>query len=433
MFLPIGNGSKYRSPRMVNNMIRCTYADFNDVSATTTGDGAMTVVDTQTATFSCGASAGTAYFAMGSVDLFAGKWYAISCEVSELTNYTFDIFRLQGITAETEGEANLAGSDVTAQAGRRVMTCFKASTTESKDLRMGLVIGVANSSVTISKPMIQEMDDLSELAPYVYPTENSGGNDYWYQALDFTDDGYWDNDNKLYVAPTAIDRFPVRRSAVGIIISDSFGNTFNGDWPLRISLALNKTGFYLNGEAGRSMQTVADNIETILGDTAPQIRFNAGGTLSEHDFEDYMPYPKFAVINLGINDIFSASVSDNPIADMQAALKTIIARCVVKDVTPICVELTPAGDAPGYNAATLDKLRINMWNAWLKSYCDAQGFLFVDTYSEMEGDANPDQLSDTANGDTNEYTTDGLHPDTVDGSTAYAGLILKAVRKLPVD
>jgi lysophospholipase L1-like esterase len=106
--------------------------------------------------------------------------------------------------------------------------------------------------------------------------------------------------------------------------------------------------------------------------------------------------PTFIVVQGGINDI----VGGASLSDMQANVVTIMGLIKAAGIFPVFWNVGPAaGTVP-------HKDLIDSYNAWLKTYCDAQGASYIDAYAALVDPAVPRALNPVYD------SGDGIHPNT---------------------
>jgi lysophospholipase L1-like esterase len=115
-------------------------------------------------------------------------------------------------------------------------------------------------------------------------------------------------------------------------------------------------------------------------------------------------HPTSIVILAGFNDLGDTSAVPTPIPDIERNLQTMAELAILHHIRPVFASLLPV-----YN----DKLRFPIMetripqglleiNKWLKSYCDEQGYTYIDYYAAM---VSPDGKM------RKDLSDDGIHPN----------------------
>ncbi len=132
--------------------------------------------------------------------------------------------------------------------------------------------------------------------------------------------------------------------------------------------------------------------------------------------------PKAVVILGGTNDI-EAGISANQIEDNLAMMGDL---AKARGIKPIFASILPVSDYhkdadPGYEmTVNRPPATIQSINAWIKSYCQSQGFAYMDYYSAMVDSAGRMQA---------DLSDDGLHPNAK-GYRAMSPVALEAIGRV---
>ena len=404
-----------RLPRVGKNLLNNGAIKANIIPINDFGTGSHSFPDEDTIEVVSG-SAGRSFYSTG-ITLTVGKTYVFSIDVVSVTvGYpsTSKAIYFSSLTT-SEGVTGIAHNELTPG---RMAVMFTVATVTSPQLRFGIGSegNVGGWTVRLRRPALYEIPDPSGYdspMPYLPPSLRCP------VPIDY--EATYDETTKLLTE--TITPFPFDIQGCGILLGDSMNNDYGDTWA-QVSDAsrLGNTLMIPNGVSGRTMQTIASNIDTILGASSVEWRMFATTDVAL-DLPSWFPYPKFGVVMAGVNDLASASTA-SPLEAMQSAVQIIAARFKTVGIKHIAFcEVMPWGGAASFNHTTYDQQRTDAWNAWLSNWCANNGYGFVSLYSIMEDGTTADTLSAAYD------SGDGLHPNAT-GYGVIADQIVKWIRTL---
>lgn len=346
------------------------------------GDGTNTLTVSDTLLTSTATTAGRAFYAITSMQLVAGRTYALHVTCTAVTGTT------------TAGTANLKAYPTSAigtiecdiDTPGEYIVSWTATVTENIQVRFGVGLDgnqTSAKSITLTQPMLE---DITYIQPRVSAFERA------YSAV--TNNGYTltgttRNSDAVEIASSFAPR------SYGFIIGDSQTNGRNEVAGVAQDIMYPRYGtvFKSRGRAGEKLAT------EILA------RWDTELTSDTYDF---------CVIEGGVNDI----IAGTSLATMQSALQSMIATARTRNVE-VCAIInvmpwkTFASWSAGLQTAT------DNWNAWLVTYCPSVGIPLIDAYTIMES-----STADTLN--TIYDSGDGLHLNLV-GQTRLAQEVIDCI------
>jgi len=334
----------------------------------------------------------------------SGKHYLVMCTVDQATN----------LDGGDDGK-QYALNEVTTSAGAKFVNLpsgasgiygyrwTSSSTTSIGKLRFGigcLDAASADRSVRITKPVFYEIPNLTD----DFPVWNAVDKVYdSFTGYNFSSG----NSGEIVATGNIVTASPVLHNAhsFGFGTGDSFAND-TGDWPGQLANinGLYSGVFYGKGYSGQGLTgDIGDNFQT---------------NLDAYDYD-------WCVIQGGVNDINTGE----SVADMKTAVIAMCDYAVAKGVKVRVCTMSPWGNYSGWSSG--EQTLTDEYNTWVISTLPGlySGYAWVsvkavDIYTALEGDSNSDDLSNTGNGDTNDYDSgDGLHPNQT-GAIAIANTIL---------
>ena len=326
-----------------------------------------------------------------SISVKGGYWYVLSCEITQHPGFSAgsahnrDLLQVFGVTI-TEGSAALQGASVT---GVGQYACkFKVQDDGTMTVRAGVGCdgsenNMADGALKMGSIMLEE----SPFEPNGPDTYVEAGTTVWTNTTSARNVA---GDEGAVTSGSPVS-YSYSRWSFGVSVGDSFGND-TGEFPTVVDAEL---------QPYAALHNPSGDYDHVAGETTSQIAARLDAAIKAPTGIK----PGFVILQASVNSIDGGSETS---AVAFAAVESMISTCASNNIPKsniIILNVGPWGNG-GQTAGELTET--TALNDLLAGLDDVTVY---DMNSALEGDANPNDLSLIANGDSFDYDSgDGIHP-----------------------